>query len=183
MFENAHLQILTIGIAVTAAILVLSHCLLRRGNRQMGAERGHIAPDRPLILTAALVGLGLACIALNMTATQPYRVFAVLVGIGGLGLVLLAAMGLLPDHEIEWNEDGLEGPASTWLLPFGQGRDFIAWADVIGLGKDALGNWHVEDRTGDRICWSFVYGGHCDLIAAVERNCPHLSDPRPAAVA
>jgi hypothetical protein len=183
MFDPATLRTLVIGLAVTAVIGVLSRWLALRGGPRASGERGHIAPNPGLVVTVSLIGLGLAGAAFYATLTQPDSFPAVLVGIGALALTLPTAASLLPDYAIEWTEDGLEGPASNWFPPFGPGRDFIAWADVATVGKDTLGNWFVEDRTGARIRWNFAYGGYGHLMAAVERNCPHLFDPHPGAVA
>jgi hypothetical protein len=183
MFDPATLRHLVIGLVVTALIGALSRWFVLRGAPPVQGERGHIRPNPPLILAVTLVGLGLAGAAFYATLTRPDSFPAVLVGIGALVLTLPTAASLLPDYAIEWTEDGLEGPASNWFPPFGPGRDFIAWGDVAGIGKDALGNWYVEDRTGARIRWNFAYGGYGHLMAAVERNCPHLFGPPPGAVA
>lgn len=183
MLDPSQYRTLIVGVAVTLLLAALSRLLARRGGHAVGDDRGHVAPNRAVIVAVTLIGLGIAASAFYATATQPDSFPAVLVGLAALVLTVPTAASLLPDYEIEWNEEGLEGPATGWFPPFGPGRDFIAWSDVVGVGKDALGNWYIEDRTGARIRWNFVYGGYAHLMAAVERHCPHLFDPPPAAVA
>ncbi len=166
---------------IAALVIVGLHRLLnQRGARAVGVCRGEIAPHTGLVLAVCAIGLFIAATAFWATFTVPGSFPAPLVGAGALVMTALSGWSLHPVWVIRWNAKCLEGPSAT--LPAPWSRTAIAWDSITAAGRDSMGNFFVQHWDGTRIRWNFSYGGYGHLVAAVERNCPHLF-PEPAATA
>lgn len=155
-----------------AAAGAMAWRLSRRRPLVAGGPEGRAAPDagRAGPLASAAAGLGAGLIAL-----APFGLPLVL-GLGCLALAAVALVSLLPEYEVVWTPDGLEGPSALLVPPFGPRRDFILWRHLQRIGRDAFGNRFVEDRDGNRITWNWLYAGEGHLLARLETVRPDLMD-------
>jgi hypothetical protein len=173
---------LVIGLVVALLMAALHRLFFRHGARQIDHAGGEIAPNAALILATCAIGVAIAAAAFWATFTQPDSFPASVVGAGAVVLTLATGSALHPGWRIAWNRTGIRGPVT--LLPRLSGPDqaTLAWDSITAIGRDIGGNFFVEHWDGTRIRWNFTYGGYGHLMAAVERNCPHLF-PGPEATA
>jgi hypothetical protein len=174
------LRSLASGLVAALVVLGLHSLLKHRGARLAGVGSGEIGPHTGLVLAVSTIGLGIAAAAFWATFTVPGSFPAPLVGAAALGMAVRSGWSLHPVWIIRWTAEGLEGPSAT--LPAPWDRTQIAWDSITAAGRDMMGNFFVQHWDGTRIRWNFSYGGYGHLMAAVERNCPHLF-PRPEATA
>jgi hypothetical protein len=155
---------------------VMRHVMTRRPAIETDpeGETGQIAPNRALLAVICLIGVALAGSAL----------FAVLRGVGGLPVLVVALAALVmlgmmitaffPFYDITWDEDGIEGPTLLLPPPIGPRRRKIFWEDIEVACQDKGRHWYLEDGKGNRIVWSFIYFGHPALMRRIEEECAWL---------
>ena len=165
--------ILLITFLSGAALAAVFAYRLSRGHPPIeGGPEGRMAPDPWRSGAVAPLAAGLGSAVMVSGAGLP----AILGGIGLLALAAVALIALSPIYDVQWTTDGLEGPSALLVPPFGPKRDFLLWRDLKRVGKDRWGNRFVEDGTGQRICWNWVFVGEGHLLARLETLRPDLFD-------
>jgi hypothetical protein len=170
---SGDLRVLLIGLAVVFAVTLLRDACALRAPRASGRFAGEIGPSARLVLLTCAGGLGMAAAAFWTTYTTHAGPAVAVIGALSLVGAMIAACNIHPDRTIRWTVQGVEGPATSVPFPTGSERVEFAWESVTRTGRDALG-FYVQNASGTRIRWNASYGGHAQLMAAVEHNCAHL---------
>ena len=173
-----------VSVAVTAAWIVAARLLAPWDKPRVNSgNAGVIRPWPPLWLLMAvffaLIAAGGAGHAIVNLETQSSRVwmFAIAGFIAVLGWCSL--LTALPTARLEWSESGVEGPASQ----FASTRRRLFWRDIERCGKSAWGYYFLEDRTRQRVFWSWCYIGARHFWRALLQHRPDLAPQVDLAVA
>lgn len=179
------LDLLTPRVIIAFAVFIgllamLRHALTRQPVIENDAEgeTGHIAPNRALLAVICLIGVALAGSAL-LAFTQGIGGLAVLaVAVAALAMTAMMVTAFFPFYDITWDEDGIEGPTLLLPPPLGPKRRKIFWENIELAQHEKGRHWYLEDASGTRIVWSFIYFGYPALMKRVEEECPWLFDAK-----
>ena len=157
--------------------------ILSSVQRRVAASRaGHthagsvITPDQRLVW-----GLTMGCGALGATALVAAIGWnggpaAWAVGAAFLAFAFLSASYASPRTFVTWSGNGIEGPTSYGIYPFGPSRGHLGYDEITDVGVDGLGSFYAQAPDGSRIRWSSYYTGFADLNHEIERRRPDLFD-------
>lgn len=166
-----------IAVAVFIGLVaVLRHVMTRRPAIELDpeGETGVIAPNRALLAVICLIGVALAGSA-SFAAAYGYGGWpVVVVALAALTMTGMMVTAFFPFYDITWDEDGIEGPTLLLPPPFGPKRRKIFWEEIEVAHHEKGRHWYLEDGSGNRIVWSFIYYGYPALIRRVEEECPWL---------
>lgn len=81
---------------------------------------------------------------------------------------------LMSDSAIHWSEDGVSGPSTYGLWPFGPKRATIGWQDITEVGPGPYDSTAISNKVGTKIRFSQQYAGHDALFAAIKKARPDL---------
>lgn len=168
-----------IAFAVFLGLLaMLRHVLTRQPQVETDpeGETGHIAPNRALLAVIGLIGAGLGGAALLAFAHNG-SLAVLAVALAALVMTALMVTAFFPFYDITWDEDGVEGPTLLLPPPLGPRRRKIFWEDIEAARQEKGRHWFLEDGSGNRIVWSFIYFGHPALVQRIEEECPWLFAP------
>jgi len=160
--------VISTGAVVGVFFLVFLANRSRRADASAQAS-GLIRMNRLVTLAIAAFGLGLAGLCFYI-ATLHGQIGGFVVGtvFGASGLVMLAFLS--PRYHVRWDAEGISGPISYAVWPFGPARATIPYDRIVAIGIDWANSACVEDAAGNRIRWSQFYRGYgvpIDRILAV----------------
>jgi hypothetical protein len=184
MLDNDFLRKMVVIFGTMGIIWLITQFMARAKPKHEDEESGRIAPNRILTVAMVLLMSVIAAIALWAAFNDPDAfVPAGLIGSVFLFFAVISSTSLFPMYDVEWNEDGVTGPLTMWFPPFGPKRGQIYWEHIENCGKDNMGSWFVEDKSGKRIRWNWVYSGFPALMLRIEEECPWLFEGPPPTAA
>jgi hypothetical protein len=109
---------------------------------------------------------------------SPSPFFGVFAGMF-IGLMLRRLIDRKTDWTIRWDSKQVSGLniKSPTIKPLR--RNTLDWQDVRVFGKDRLGNCTIEDATGRRIVFNYMWKDHQKLLLAIGHHCPQLFPDAP----
>ena len=164
-----------IAIALTGIVIgLVTQIALRGRSTALDPATRRIRTHRGI-----LIGLVIGCLAMGGIA-----LYAAIFGVGGLGAFtvgvpftvfgILTLTGLHPDFDVIWDPNGLEGPATLGLPPFGPKRLRLTYDEIAKIGIDWTGSFFAADSAGNKIRWNRYYAGFAELNADIAYHRPDL---------
>jgi hypothetical protein len=180
MLDNDLLRSIIVGLGTGAIIWMIAQLTARAKPKTEEGQFGRIAPNRVLTIGMILLLSVISSVALWAAFNDPKA----LVPAGAIGTFFLffaavSSTSLFPMYDVEWDENGVTGPMNLWFPPFGPKRGKILWEHIENCGKDNMGSWFIQGKSGQRIRWNWIYSGFPALMIRVEKECPWLFEGPP----
>jgi hypothetical protein len=137
-------------------------------------QSGRIRLPRFRAWFGMLFGLLMLAVALWATIVNSNGDVAAAMAFPGVVFTGAAAPQVVWDHEVRWNQKGIEGPAKMFGLTLGAARTEIAWSEIVKMGRAKTRYWYVEAGNGRRVYWSYLSVGYEALTRALKGHCPTL---------
>lgn len=97
-----------------------------------------------------------------------------LLSLMGLAIAGFMSPSLFSIHDIEWDQDGVTGAASTFGPTLGMRRHKINWNEIVKRGETVTQYWYLETNDNRRVYWSYLYSGYGEFDVAISEKCPNL---------
>ena len=188
MPDMLSLRHIAIALATAAILFLVRAVLAHTPPRRATSEGGTIAPNKTMIWGMTLASLALAALPLalwyreygwiwkHISFWQSGGGWALIVGAVFTAFAGVIATSLTRRFDVTWDGDGVTGPASYGIPPFGPRMATVRFDDIADLGTDWLGSWYVENARRDRVRWNYVYSGYPALMEAIVSRRPDLFD-------
>ncbi len=164
-----------IGAATVVGVTLISSRLGRAKPKQRGAAIEVISISRIILgflcLGSAALFVGSVYVA-YLEGIQFWFLFVA--GLGAIGL-FSGGIQLFADLDIIWTTKGVEGPSLLFLGTPMPPKTKMGWNEIVKTGTTLFSHsWYLENATGVRIYFSFVYSGHSSLTEALSAKRPDL---------
>lgn len=168
---------LALVLALTALLLSALAWLIRRGKpERLDGAAGTISAEK--VSAGVTVLSGTAMIAVGVWLSLCGQGYGPLVlALLGAAIAGFMAPSLTHMHDVQWTEDGVEGPSQMFGPTLGTARNRIRWNDVVRTGATITGHWYLETEDRHRIYWSYLYKGNGTFVAAIRTKCPSIAVP------
>lgn len=163
----------------TAALLMWGRLLFKRTNPKRLSESGGVIQLARWIGWAVVLFGGAVIVAVMYGYCSGELTWEMTFGLGlfGAALVGFIAPSLTSRHDVVWDAKGLAGPSRLMGPSLGLRRVAIGWGEIAQTGKTFTDYWYVEAHNGERVYWSYLYGGYGALTAAIKMHRPDLTLP------
>lgn len=180
MLDMSPVRHLAVALATGLIVYLIRGALARTHARSATARGGTIAPNKIMVGLTTLGSFALGATALYAWARYSGGGAALGLGLSFVTLAALTVTALTQSFALTWDDEGVTGPASYGIPPFGPHLATIRFDEISSLGTDWLGSFFIENGGGDRVRWNYLYSGYPILSEAIADSRPELFDDAPA---